>query len=176
MTNYKQKLKDISTFIFDVDGVLTDGSVLLLPDGTMSRTMNTRDGYAMQLAIKQGFNIIIITGGKDELIKKRLEGLGVADIFLGVTHKMDAYNEVLYRYHLKPENIIYMGDDIPDYEVMTNVGLPTCPYNAAPEIREISQYISPKNGGEGCVRDIIEQTLKIHNKWILFDKDLPTSV
>lgn len=175
MKNYKERLAHITTFVFDVDGVLTDGTITLLPDGSMARTMNTRDGFAMQLAVKLGYTIAIITGGKDEMVKKRLQGLGITDIFLGIHDKIDCYTELQFRYSLQAENVLYMGDDIPDFEVMHNVGVACCPYDAVPEIRSISHYISPKKGGEGCVRDVIEQTLRLQNKWNTTDsKSIPS--
>lgn len=165
MISYKQKLKNITTFIFDVDGVLTDGSILLMPTGEMVRSMHTKDGYAMQFAIKKGYRIAVITGGRDKMVEERLKYLGLTDIYSGVRDKMEAFTDLLYSYQLKPEEIVYMGDDLPDFEVMKQVGLPCCPNDAVPEIREICDYISLINGGKGCVRDIIEQTLKVQKKW-----------
>jgi len=165
MISYKQKLPKITTFIFDVDGVLTDGKVILMPTGEMVRTMHTKDGYAMQLAVKKGFRIAVITGGRDKMVEERLKYLGVTDIYSNIRDKFDRYEELLFGYNLSPEEILYMGDDIPDMDVMKAVGLACCPNDAAPEIREICDYISLKNGGEGCVRDIIEQTLKSQGKW-----------
>lgn len=165
MISYKQKLKNITTFIFDVDGVLTDGSVILAPTGEMVRTMHTKDGYAMQLALKKGFRIAVISGGRDKMVEERLRYLGLSDIYLGIRDKWDAYQEYLYSYNLKPEEIIYMGDDVPDLEVMKDVGLACCPNDAASDIRLISEYISLLDGGKGCVRDIIEQTMKVQKKW-----------
>ena len=164
-TNFKTLLKNISTFVFDVDGVLTDGSVLLLPNGEQSRIMNIKDGYALQLAIKQGYNICIITGGKCEMVKKRLEGLGIKDIYLNISDKADKIDDYIHANHLKKEEVLYMGDDMPDYEAMLKVGVATCPNDSAPEIKQISTYISPFRGGQGCVRDIIEQVLKVQGKW-----------
>lgn len=163
--NYKSKLNDIKAVILDVDGVLTDGNIILLPDGSMTRTMNTRDGYAMQLAVKHNFPICIITGGNDQMVKERMNYLGITDVYLGSQHKIDDFNHFLAKYNFKPEEVAYMGDDIPDLEVMGMVGLPCCPKDAASEIRKISLYISQKEGGKGCVRDILEQLLKVHDKW-----------
>ena len=165
MISYKQKLPHITTFILDVDGVLTDGSVILMPSGEMVRTMHTKDGYAMQLAIKKGFRIAVITGGRDKMVEERLKYLGLTDIYSGVRDKMDAYTDLLYSYNLKPEEIIYMGDDVPDIAVMREVGLSCCPNDAVADVRAISEYISPIEGGKGCVRDIIEQTMKVQGKW-----------
>ncbi|MCK5781783.1 MAG: HAD hydrolase family protein [Flavobacteriales bacterium] len=163
--SYKEILPNISTFIFDVDGVLTDGSVTLLPDGSQIRKMSTRDGYALQLAVKKGFNIIIISGGKNEQVRTRLEGLGLKMIYLGVSDKVDKLEDILIENDLTRDEIIYMGDDMPDYEIMQEIGLATCPKDACSDIRSISDYISPFNGGYGCVRDIIEQTMKVQKKW-----------
>ncbi|MBA3899224.1 MAG: 3-deoxy-D-manno-octulosonate 8-phosphate phosphatase [Bacteroidetes bacterium] len=163
--NYKEKLKTITTFFFDVDGVLTDGTVMLLPGGEQARRMNIKDGYALQLAIKQGFKICIITGGKSELVKQRMAGLGITDVYLNVQDKVDRFEDYFYSNHLKIEETLYMGDDMPDWEVMQKVYLAACPNDSVAEIKKISHYISPFNGGQGCVRDIIEQVLKIQGKW-----------
>lgn len=165
MISYKQKLKKIKAFILDVDGVLTDGNLLLTSDGEMIRTMNTKDGYAMQLAIKKGFIIAIITGGRDEMVKKRLNYLGITDVYLGARDKMEAFDDLKFSYNLKKEEMLYMGDDVPDLVVMKEVGLACCPQDAVPDVRMICEYISPFNGGEGCVRDILEQTMKVQGKW-----------
>ncbi len=164
--SYLNKLHKINTFIFDVDGVLTDGSVILMPDGDYVRTMNIKDGFAMQAAVKAGYRLAVISAGRmSEGVKKRLENLGVQDIYLGVSDKKDAYETILFSYHLQAENIAYMGDDLPDYEVMQRAGLAACPADAAPEIQAIAHYISPNNGGKGCVRDIIEKVMRLHGKW-----------
>lgn len=163
--NYKTKLNTIKAVVLDVDGVLTDGSVILLPDGSMTRTMNTRDGYAMQLAVKRGIHIGIISGGRDEAVRSRMNYLGVTDVYLGSSDKTEDFEDFLSKYGLKSEEVMYMGDDIPDIEVMMQVGLPSCPKNAAPEVRKIAMYISQIEGGKGCVRDILEQLLKVQGKW-----------
>ena len=165
MISYKQKLTKITTLIFDVDGVLTDGKLILMPTGEMVRTMHTKDGYAMQLAIKKGFRIAVITGGRDKMVEERLKYLGLIDIYSGIRDKFECDQDLCFSYNLMPEEILYMGDDIPDMDVMKAVGLPCCPNDAVPEIREMCDYISLKNGGEGCVRDIIEQTLRSQGKW-----------
>lgn len=163
--SYKELLPNINTFILDVDGVLTDGSVTLLPDGSQIRKMSTRDGYAIQLAIKKGYNIVIISGGKNEQVRTRLAGLGVKMIYLGVSDKIEKLQDILIENDITTEQIVYMGDDMPDYEIMQEVGLATCPKDACSDIREISDYISQEIGGSGCVRDIIEQTMKVQGKW-----------
>jgi 3-deoxy-D-manno-octulosonate 8-phosphate phosphatase (KDO 8-P phosphatase) len=163
--NFKQLLNDVSTFAFDVDGVLTDGSLILMPDGEQVRTMNIRDGYAIQLAVKKGYKVVIISGGKSEAVRTRLTKLGVKDIYLGIQDKADTLDEFLLTYNIKPENVLYMGDDMPDYEVMKKVGIRTCPNDAVSEIRSMCIYVSDKKGGKGCARDIIEQVLKVQGKW-----------
>jgi 3-deoxy-D-manno-octulosonate 8-phosphate phosphatase (KDO 8-P phosphatase) len=169
MDNYRKILNQINTFVFDIDGVLTDGNVVIASDGEQLRTMNVRDGYALQLAVKKGYKIIIISGGRSEAMKLRFTGLGITDIFLGITNKLEVFQNFIQQNNLNKENILYMGDDIPDYEAMSASGFAACPADAAEEIKSISGYISPFKGGAGCVRDIIEQVLKIHGKW--FDKD-----
>lgn len=164
--SYKQLLSHIHTLIFDVDGVLTNGFVNIMPDGELVRQMNIKDGYALKTAVDAGLRVCIISGGKNEGVRLRLKNLGINDIYLGVENKIEQYNELLEIYNLQPDNILYMGDDIPDIQVMKQVGFPCCPNDAAPEIKNISKYISPLNGGDGCVRDILEQILKIQGKWI----------
>lgn len=169
MDNYKSRLKSISTLIFDYDGVLTDGTVVLQADGEALRTANVKDGYALQLAVKLGYNVAIITGGYSESMRKRFEALKIEDFFMGVANKLDVLHEYLEKKGIKKEEAMYMGDDIPDYHVMKEVGIACCPADASPEIKEISHYISGKSGGRGCVRDIIEQTLKVQDKWMTDD-------
>tara|TARA_R110000850_G_scaffold80862_1_gene173592 strand:+ start:144920 stop:145450 length:531 start_codon:yes stop_codon:yes gene_type:complete len=163
--SYKEYLQHITTFVFDVDGVLTDGSISVTTEGEMLRTMSIKDGYALKTAVEQGYNVCVISGGSNEGVRLRLRGLGLTDIHLGVQHKTDTLDEYLDVYGIKHENVLYMGDDIPDLYVMQQVGLPTCPQDAAPEIKAISKYISHRNGGKGCVRDVIEQVLKVQGKW-----------
>ena len=163
--NYKEILPQITTLIFDVDGVLTDGTVTIFPDGEMVRHMNIKDGYALKTAVDNGFNVCVISGGTNQSVKNRLEGLGIKDIYLGAHIKINQLHEYLEKKQIKLENVLYMGDDIPDYPVMELVALPTCPQDAANEIKSISKYISHKNGGKGAVRDIIEQVMKVQGKW-----------
>ena len=165
MENFKTRLKRVTTFMLDVDGVLTDGSVTLMPDGEQVRIMNIKDGYALQLAVKQGYKVVVISGGRSEMVRKRLNGLGSTDIYLGVHAKLDTFKEYLEIYNVDPQEVLYMGDDIPDYEVMKHIGVPTCPADAAQEIKDISIYISQRNGGKGAVRDVIEQVLRLQGKW-----------
>ncbi|WP_431158172.1 KdsC family phosphatase [Winogradskyella poriferorum] len=163
--SYKEYLENITTFIFDVDGVLTDGTITVTTNGEMLRRMNIKDGFALKTAVDQGFNVCIISGGSNEGVRKRLRGLGITDIYLGAHHKVDQLDEYLDIYNIKPEQVLYMGDDIPDLPVMKIIGLPCCPQDAVPEIKAVSKYISHKNGGKGAVRDVIEQVLKVHGKW-----------
>lgn len=169
MSNYKSQLKKINTFIFDYDGVLTDGTVVLQTDGEALRTANVKDGYALQLAIKLGYNVAIITGGYSESMRKRFEGLNIQDFFMGISNKLEVLNSYLEKKGLKTEHVLYMGDDIPDFEAMKSVGIACCPADASPEIKGISHYISIKEGGRGCVRDILEQTMRVQGKWMTKD-------
>lgn len=165
MISYKQLLSHVRTFIFDVDGVMTSGNVLLTPDGDMLRIMNVKDGYAIQLAVRKGYRIVIITGGNSSSVHSRFAGLGVEEIHMGIGNKLEVFERFIAESGINPEHILYMGDDIPDYKPMTLVGVPACPADAAEEIKAISRYISINRGGEGCVRDVIEQVMKIHGTW-----------
>lgn len=162
--SYKENFASITTFIFDIDGVLTDGSIHLL-NNELIRTLNSRDGYALQYAAKTGYNIFIITGGSSQNIKDRLLEMGVKEVVLQASKKIDVYEALKTKYHILDEEILYMGDDIPDYHVMKKVKIAACPQNAAVEIKEISDYHSPYDGGKHCVRDVIEQTLRVQGKW-----------
>ncbi|MBN4065859.1 HAD hydrolase family protein [Candidatus Amoebophilus asiaticus] len=164
--DYLKKLEKITTFIFDVDGVLTDGSLLVLNTGELLRKMSIKDGYALKLAVNKGYNILIITGGESDGVLERLKGLGIKDIFTGISKKEGIYNKYVKSNKLQPQNILYMGDDLPDLEIMQCVGLPTCPNDAAVEIKNISEFISHKSGGQGCVREVIEMVLKSQNRWM----------
>lgn len=164
MKNFKESLHKIRCFVFDVDGVLTNGSLIVLQN-ELHRTMNIRDGFALKEAVTMGYHVAIISGGKSESVRTRLTNLGVKDVYLGVDDKTEKLDELKLMYDLTPEEILYMGDDLPDYKVMQQVGVPCCPHDAAHEIRAISIYVSPIKGGEGCARDVIEQTLKLHGKW-----------
>lgn len=166
--NYKSKLKDITTFIFDFDGIFTDGIVLLSPPMDFLRTMNVRDSYAVQYCIKKGYRVAIITGGNSEMVRERMAYLGVTDVFLRSSDKLKVFEQYAADNNIDPATVLYMGDDIPDYFVMEKVGLPCCPNDAVEEIKSVSLYISPIPGGRGCVRDVIEQVLKVQGVW--FDK------
>lgn len=163
--SYKQQLSEINTLIFDVDGVLTNGNITIMPDGQLIRQMNVKDGYALRTAIDAGFRICVISGGKNEGVRKRLNNLGIMDVYLGAHNKTEQFYELVDMYNLNPKYVLYMGDDIPDYSVMKLVGFPCCPNDAVEEIQKVSRYISNKKGGEGCVRDVIEQILRIQGKW-----------
>ncbi|CAI8162924.1 MAG: 3-deoxy-D-manno-octulosonate 8-phosphate phosphatase KdsC [Polaribacter sp. SA4-10] len=163
--SFKQLLPKITTFIFDVDGVLTNGMLTIMPDGELVRHMNVKDGYAMKNALNKGYRICIISGGTNEGVRKRLSLLGIEDIYLGAHNKIKQYQELLKKYNLQPETVLYMGDDVPDYPVMKVVGIAACPNDAVEEIQGIAKYISNKKGGEGCVRDVIEQVMRVQGKW-----------
>ncbi|MBC8052765.1 MAG: HAD-IIIA family hydrolase [Sphingobacteriaceae bacterium] len=162
---FLSKLKQIKAFVLDIDGVLTDATIHVTESGEQLRRFNVRDGYAMQFAVKKGYLICVISGGKSNSVILRLNGLGITDVHLGITEKLEVYNRFLDQHQLQPENIIYMGDDIPDIPVMKVSGASACPSDAVDEVKQISNYISSKKGGEGCVRDIIEKVLKVQDNW-----------
>ncbi|MCC7317665.1 MAG: HAD-IIIA family hydrolase [Bacteroidales bacterium] len=166
MSNYKAKLHNISTFIFDYDGVMTDGVIVINNDGEPLRTANVKDGYALQLLRKLGYNVAIISGGYSPSMKKRFESLDITDVFLGVSNKLEVFEQYLADKNISAEEVLYMGDDIPDYLSMEKAGVATCPSDASEEIKRISVYISHYRGGHGCVRDVIEQVLKVQGKWM----------
>jgi 3-deoxy-D-manno-octulosonate 8-phosphate phosphatase (KDO 8-P phosphatase) len=164
--NYKELLNGITTFVFDMDGVLSDGAVWLHPGTEPVRRLHSKDGYALQKAVKEGYRVALISGGRSEGVAQRLKHLGITDIYMGIADKMEAYRDLVAIYDLNPAAMAYMGDDLPDMEVMTRVGLAAAPQDAAPEIKAISHYVSPLPGGHGCVRDLIEQTLKVQGRWM----------
>ena len=166
MSNFKEELRKVKAFVFDVDGVLSDAKIYLHPGNELMRSMNIKDGYAIQYAIRKGYPICIITGGNSVAVEERFRNLGVTDIYLRSRDKMEDLRDLLSKYDLEAENILYMGDDLPDYLVMKEVGFPTCPSDAVEEIKSLSMYISDKSGGEGCVRDVIEQVLRLQGKWM----------
>lgn len=166
MENIYSEFKKISTIILDIDGVLTDGSVLAMANGEQLRTFNIKDGWAINRAIKQGLRVIIISAGNGgEGVRKRLEHLGVKDMVLAAKRKMDVFDEYVEKYNLTMDEVLYMGDDMPDYEVLQKVGLSTCPADAVDDILSICKYVSPKGGGKGAVRDVIEKILKLQGKF-----------
>lgn len=162
---YLELFRNVHTFIFDVDGVFTNNLILVTEQGEFLRQMNVRDGLAVKIAIEKGYRVCIITGGRSEGVKKRFEDLGVQDIYLGKRYKEDAFEEFVDLYDLDTQGILYMGDDLPDYPVMRKVGVPTCPSDAAEELIPISVYVSPFSGGNGCIRDVIQQVLTLQGKW-----------
>lgn len=164
--NYKEIMNNITTFIFDVDGVLTDGTIHVTAAGELLRNMNIRDGYALKAAVELGYTVCVISGGNNEGVRTRLRNLGLTDIYLGVPDKVETFKEFIDIYQINSEQVLYMGDDIPDFHVMQLVGLPTCPQDAAPEIKKISKYISHIDGGRGAARDVIEQVMKVQGKWL----------
>lgn len=166
MAFFKEELLNVKAFIFDVDGVLSRDTSPLNDDGEPMRTSNVKDGFALRNAITHGYPVAIISGSKNESVRKRYKSLGVEYIYLSVQNKMESYSHFLKSTGIKPTEIMYMGDDLPDYNVMTQVGVPTCPANAVTEIKSISKYISDRKGGEGCVRDVIEQVMRAQGKWI----------
>ncbi|MCB9251385.1 MAG: HAD hydrolase family protein [Flavobacteriales bacterium] len=160
-----KKLNNISTFIFDVDGVMTNGNVQVSEEGHMLRTFNIKDGFAMQLAIKLGYRICIITGGSSQGVVKRLNGLGIKDVFSKVHEKVPVYRKYLSDNNIQADEVAYMGDDLPDYTLLLETGLKCCPLDASPDIVNICEFVSSKRGGEGCVRELIEKVLRAQDKW-----------
>ena len=165
MQNILQYFTPIKAFVFDVDGVLTNGNLIILPGGVMARTMNVKDGYALQLAIKKGYNVGIISGGNSTEVIERFALLGIKDVYMNISNKVAALDTFIKKYQLHKNEVLFMGDDMPDIDVMQLVGLPCCPADAVSEVQEISTYISPINGGNGCARDVIEKVLKLNNNW-----------
>ncbi|MDR1757729.1 MAG: HAD hydrolase family protein [Bacteroidales bacterium] len=163
--SYRKKLHAITTFVFDFDGVLSDGKIYTLPDGDMIRATHVKDGHAIHQALNKGYRIAIITGGYSETIPARFRNFGQIDVFMKVVDKAPVFNQYLAQYNIAPEEVLFMGDDIPDLPLMHLAGVACCPADAAIEIKAVADYISFKNGGDGCVRDVIEQTLRIHENW-----------
>lgn len=166
MANFKERLGKVKVLVFDIDGVLSKQTIPMNSFGLPSRTINLRDGYALQLAVRKGYRIAVISGGKSKEYVRRLKGLGITDIYMNSRSKIDHYRHLVERYSIDSEEILYMGDDIPDYPIMKMAGVPVCPADADSEIKQISVYISDKSGGEGCVRDVIEQVLRLHDNWM----------
>ncbi|HTJ11382.1 MAG TPA: HAD-IIIA family hydrolase [Dinghuibacter sp.] len=163
--NILELFQPIRTFVFDMDGVLTDGGVWVLEDGEQVRKMHTRDGYALQLAVRQGYRVVVISGGSSPAARMRLTKLGIADVHMSIDDKLSLLQEIIQTHRLDPQTVLYMGDDMPDLPPMEAVGLPCCPADACTEILHVSKYISPVKGGDGCVRDVIEKVLKLNNHW-----------
>lgn len=166
MAFFKEELTKVKAFVFDVDGVLSAATQVLSQDGETVRTSNLKDGFALIYAIKMGYLICVITGGKTIDVLKRCEKIGIKDVYAGSLKKLPCLYHFLEKNNLKADEVMYMGDDLPDYPVMKIVGVPVCPRDAAQEIKDISHYISDKNGGEGCVRDVLEQVMRAQGKWI----------
>lgn len=163
--NYKVKLEEIELFVFDYDGVFTDGIVLLMEDGSNVRSANTRDGYAVQLAVKQGLKVALLTGNKEKAVEARMRLLGVEEVYLGCHDKLQSLEDLCTKLNIDLDKTLYMGDDMPDYPAMKKVGLPVCPKDACTDILEISSYVSPVEGGKGCVRDVLEQAMRLRGIW-----------
>jgi 3-deoxy-D-manno-octulosonate 8-phosphate phosphatase (KDO 8-P phosphatase) len=169
MQNYREKLKEINTFIFDFDGVLSDGRVYVMGDGEQVRATNTKDGYALHYALRKGYRVAIISGGYAESMRERYKKFTGMDIFLSVSNKVELFNQYIAEKGIKRHEVLYMGDDIPDYKSMLLSGVKCCPSDACEEIKSIADYISYQAGGCGAVRDVIEQTLKAQGRW--FEED-----
>lgn len=164
--SFLQAFKDITTFAFDVDGVLTDGSILVFENGEQVRKMNIKDGYALQLAVKKGYHVVVISGANSEGVKIRLNKLGIEDVFMQVADKQERMENYLNEHQLSWKEVLFMGDDVPDQEVMKKVAIACAPKDAVSSIRDSAHYISPYNGGAGCVRDVIEKVLKLRGHWV----------
>ncbi|WP_226063571.1 KdsC family phosphatase [Kaistella polysaccharea] len=167
--SYKARLKNIKAFVFDVDGVFTDGSVILMPDKSMCRVMNVLDGYAVVKARRHHYPICVITGGDDPAVRNRIHYLGITDYYAKISDKLEKFEDFKKKYNLKDEEILTMGDDVPDLSMMEISGISACPENAVPEIKLMSDYISPIQGGKGAVRDVIEQVMKVQGTWQIDD-------
>ena len=166
MANFKEELIKVKAFIFDIDGVLSLQTINLNSFGVPNRTVNLRDGYAIQLAVKKGYRVCVISGSNSKEYRKRLKLLGVTDIYLNSRSKLGHFNDFVRKYNLSKSCVLFMGDDIPDYQVMKEAGIAVCPSDADSEIKQVASYISDKKGGEGCVRDVIEQVLRLNDKWM----------
>jgi 3-deoxy-D-manno-octulosonate 8-phosphate phosphatase (KDO 8-P phosphatase) len=165
--NILELLKPIRAFVFDMDGVLTDCTILVYESGEQVRKMHIRDGYALQLAIKQGYHVLVISGANSEGVRIRLEKLGITEVYMDIKDKKAHLTQYMISHQLSREEVLYMGDDIPDYEVMQMAGVSCAPSDAAGSIRQIADYISPNKGGEGCVRDVVEKVLLLNDNWLL---------
>lgn len=163
--NYKAKLHDIKAFVFDYDGVISDGNIWSADDKIIVRSGNVKDGYAIQYALRKGYTVAVLSGGNGASIQARMKMLGVEDVYLGSHRKMEIFENFLKEKSLKAEQVLYVGDDIPDYDVMKAVGVAACPADAAEEIKSVADYISRRTGGHGCVRDVIEQVLRLQGQW-----------
>ena len=163
--NFKSRLRKVKSFFFDMDGVMTDGSLLVMPDGELLRSMNIKDGYALKKAATKGYRVIVISGSHSKGATVRLKDLGLTDVYFSVEDKLAIFKECCNRYHLKKEETLFMGDDMPDLKVMEHAGIPACPADAIHQVKARSIYVSPYGGGKGCVRDIIEQVMTAQGQW-----------
>lgn len=168
--NINDQFKKITTFVFDMDGVLTDGTLFVFGNGEFIRRMHIKDGYALQLAVKKGYRVLVISGSHSDAVVTRLQGLGIKDVFMKIHDKKELLESYIKENKLSPQELLFMGDDIPDLEPMRIVGLPCAPLDAAHEIKEVSKFISSYNGGMGCVREVIERVLKLNNHWLHTDE------
>ena len=166
MTNILSKLKDIKYFIFDVDGVFTDGGLLVTENGELLRRMNAKDGFALRHAVDTGYEVIIITGGNSKGVKSRFEALGLTEVHIAVKDKLALLQKLEQEGKVDPTKSLYMGDDVPDIDIMKKIAFRCCPNDAIPEIKEISHLITTKKGGEGCVREVVEATLRVQDNWL----------
>lgn len=169
--NLLEQFQNIKAFVFDLDGVLTDGSLLILPGQEFVRTMDIKDGYALQYAVKKGYHVVVISGSSSKACAERLEYLGIRNVYMKVKDKEEVLAQYLLSHNLLWEQVLFMGDDIPDLEVMKQVGLPCCPNDAVNDIKTVSKFISTKSGGKGCVREVIEKVLRLNNDWVLSSTD-----
>lgn len=165
MLNFKQRLNKITTIMFDIDGVITDGKVFVMESGEVLRNLNSKDGYALHLAAQKGYRMCVISGGNNVGIKHLLARTGINDVFINAHDKMAVYETYLMENNIHDEEVMFMGDDLPDHGIMSRVGLAACPNDAAVEIKQICQYVSPYKGGEGCVRDVLEQIMRVQGNW-----------
>lgn len=165
MSNFKEELKKVRAFVFDMDGVIASHTLFLDTSGTPLRTINVKDGLAIHIAVRRGYPVAVISGGRSYAMRRRMKRLGVHSVYFGARDKKIPLKQFLGQQGLSPEHVLYMGDDIPDLEAMGTVGFPTCPGDAVTEVKQLSRYISPYSGGDGCVRDIIEQVLRLHGQW-----------
>ncbi len=175
MGNFKEDIARVRAFVFDVDGVFTDGGIIVTPEGDFIRKYNSKDGFALSYAIKRGYKTAVITGGRGNCLETRFRMLGIDKLYTNCLDKLDKLKQFMTEYELQPDEVLFMGDDIPDVEPMLHVGMPVCPADAAIEVIEAARYVSPFKGGEGCIRDVVEQTLRARNDWFSV-ADLRTDV
>jgi 3-deoxy-D-manno-octulosonate 8-phosphate phosphatase (KDO 8-P phosphatase) len=165
LNNFKEDLKRVRAFVFDLDGVLSSQQMFMDASGILLRTVNVKDGYALRLAAVKGYPVAVISGGVSMAVRRRMRRLGIRDVYMNAKNKQIPFQEFVNRYKLEESDILYMGDDLPDLPVMKRVGFPTCPADAVAEVKQVSRYISHFDGGDGCVRDVIEQVLRLHQHW-----------